>query len=100
MSQNDLLPTDSAQTHYHNANTTILCNLLWIYLLSPMKLAKVVMILNRLIVVDYHYMYSAARVDQFEMKVTCIEFVINVSRQGNNVKIKLNLNINLQRLQS
>ena len=29
-----------------------------------------------------------------------IEFVINVSRQGNNAKIKLNLKINLQRLQS
>ena len=33
-------------------------------------------------------MYSSARVNQFEMKDTCIEFVI-VSRQsnGNNVKI-------------
>ena len=36
-------------------------------------------------------MYSAARVNQFEMKDTCFEFVINVSRQGDNVKIKLNL---------
>ena len=45
-------------------------------------------------------MYSAARGNQFEMKDTCFEFVINVSRQGNNVKIKLNLKINLQRLQS
>ena len=36
-------------------------------------------------------MYSAARVNQFEMKDTCIEFVI-FSRQGNNVKIKLSLN--------
>ena len=35
-------------------------------------------------------MYSAARVNQFEMKDTCIEFAI-VSRQGNNVKIKLHL---------
>ena len=43
-------------------------------------------------------MYTAARVNQFEMKDKCIEFVINVSRQGNNVKIKLNLKINLQRL--
>ena len=43
-------------------------------------------------------MYSAARVNQFEMKDMCIEFVINVSRQGNNVKIKLNLKIDLQRL--
>ena len=42
-------------------------------------------------------MYSAARVNQFEMKNTCFEFVINVSGQGNNVKIKLNLKINLQR---
>ena len=32
------------------------------------------------------------------MKDKRIEFVINVSRQGNNVKIKLNLRINLQRL--
>ena len=36
-------------------------------------------------------MYSAARVNKFEMKDTCIEFLITVSRQGNNVKIKLNL---------
>ena len=45
-------------------------------------------------------MYLAARVNQLEMKDACFEFVINVSRQGNNVKIKLNLKINLQRLQS
>ena len=45
-------------------------------------------------------MYSAARVNQFEMKGTCFEFVINVSLQGNNVKIKYNLKINLHRLQS
>ena len=43
-------------------------------------------------------MYSAARVNQFEMKNKCIEFVINVPWQGNNVKIKLNLKINLHRL--
>ena len=43
-------------------------------------------------------MYSAARMNQFEMKGKCIEFAINVSRQGNNVKTKLNLKINLQRL--
>ena len=43
-------------------------------------------------------MYSAARVNQFEMKDKCSELVINVSRQGNNVKIKLNLKTNLQRL--
>ena len=36
-------------------------------------------------------MYSAARVNQFQKKDTCFEFVLNVSRQGNNVKIKLNL---------
>ena len=47
---------------------------------------------------DSYYMYSAARVNQFEMKEKCIEFVSNVSRQGNNVKIKLNLKMNLQRL--
>ena len=45
-------------------------------------------------------MYSAARVNQFGLKDMCFEFVINVSRQGNNVKMKLNLKINLQRLQS
>ena len=46
-------------------------------------------------------MYSStARMDQVEMKDTCFEFVINVSQQGINVKIKLNLKINLQRLQS
>ena len=42
-------------------------------------------------------MYSATRVNQFEMKDTC---VINVSQQGNNVKIKYNLQINLQRSQT
>ena len=45
-------------------------------------------------------MYSATRVNQFEMKDTCFQIVINVSPQGNNVKIKYNLKINLQRLQS
>ena len=49
-------------------------------------------------------MYSAARVHQFEMKDTCFEFVINVSRQRNNVKIKAEIKaeikINLQRLRS
>ena len=45
-------------------------------------------------------MYAAARVNQFKMKDTCFEFVISVSRQGNNVKIKYNLKVNLQRLQS
>ena len=45
-------------------------------------------------------MDSAARVNQIEMKNTCIEFVTNVSRKGNNVKIKLNLKINLQKLHS
>ena len=39
-------------------------------------------------------MYSAARANQFEMKDKCIEFVISVSRQGKNVKIKLKLKIN------
>ena len=34
---------------------------------------------------------SISRVNQFEMKDMCFEFVINVSRQGDNVKIKLNL---------
>ena len=33
-------------------------------------------------------MYSAARVNQFETKDTCFEFVNNVSRQGNNEKDK------------
>ena len=42
-------------------------------------------------------MYSATRVNQFEMKDTYVELAINVSRQGNNVKINLNLKINLQR---
>ena len=51
-------------------------------------------------VAEYYYMYSASRVNQFEMKGTCIEFVINISWQGNNVNTKLNLKINLQRLQS
>ena len=43
-------------------------------------------------------MYSAARVNQFDMEGTFHEFVINVSQQGNNGKIKLILKINLQRL--
>ena len=42
-------------------------------------------------------MYSAARMNQFKMKDTCFEFVVNVSWQGNNVKINVNLKINLQR---
>ena len=37
-------------------------------------------------------MYSAAWVNQFEIKGACSELVIdNISLQGNNVKIKLNL---------
>ena len=36
-------------------------------------------------------MYSPARVNQFEMKDTFIEFVIDASGEGNNEKIKLNL---------
>ena len=43
-------------------------------------------------------MYLTARVSQFEMTDTCFNFVINASRQGNNVKIKPNLKINLKRL--
>ena len=38
-------------------------------------------------------MYSTARVNQFEMKDTCFEFVNNISRQGKNAKIKYNLKI-------
>ena len=34
------------------------------------------------------------------MKGVCFQFTINVSLQGNNVKIKLYLKINLQRFQS
>ena len=49
---------------------------------------------------DQYYLSSAARVNQFEMKDTYIAFVINVLQQGNNVKTKLNLKINLQKLQS
>ena len=45
-------------------------------------------------------MYSATRVNQFEIKDTWFQFVINVSRQGNNVKMKYNLKINMERLQS
>ena len=33
-------------------------------------------------------MYSAGKVDEFELKDVCFQFMINVSRQGNNVKIK------------
>ena len=43
-------------------------------------------------------MYSAA--NQFEMKDVIFEFGIKVSLQGSNVKIKLTLKTNLQRLQS
>ena len=39
-------------------------------------------------------MYSTVYVNRFEIKGTSIEFVINnVSLQGNNVKIKLNLKV-------
>ena len=44
-------------------------------------------------------MCLATRV-KFEMKDMCFEFVMNVSRHGNNVKIKFNLEVNFQRLQS
>ena len=44
-------------------------------------------------------MYLAAGMNQFEMKDTSFEFVINVSWQGNNVKIKSNLKSKLERLQ-
>ena len=37
-------------------------------------------------------MYSAAGVNRFEMKDTCIEFVINVWPQGNNVWNKTEFN--------
>ena len=40
-------------------------------------------------------MYSATKVNQFEMKDTCFQFVINVSGQGNNVKIKYNWKMNI-----
>ena len=45
-------------------------------------------------------MYLAARMNQFEMEDMSFEFVINVPRQGNNMKIKLNLKIKLQKFQS
>ena len=39
-------------------------------------------------------MYSTAGVNQLKIKDMCIEFVINnVSPQGNNVKIRLNLKV-------
>ena len=44
-------------------------------------------------------MYSTTRVNQFEMRDTGFYFLIKISR-GNNVKLKYNLKINLQRLQS
>ena len=44
-------------------------------------------------------MYSATRVNQFEMKDTCSQFEINILPKGNNVKIKYNLKKYLQRLQ-
>ena len=40
-------------------------------------------------------MYSAAQVNQFEMAEMGFECVNNVSRQDNNVKIKLKLKMNL-----
>ena len=43
-------------------------------------------------------MYLEARMNQTEIKDIYFEYVINVSRQVNNVKMKLNLKINLQRL--
>ena len=43
-------------------------------------------------------MYLEARMNQTEIKDMYFEYVINVSRQVNNVKMKFNLKINLQRL--
>ena len=40
---------------------------------------------------DEYHMYSTAWVNQFEIKDTCIEFVINNVSPQSNVKIKLNL---------
>ena len=43
---------------------------------------------------NLYHMYSVTWVNQLEIKGTCIEFVINnVSRQGDNAKIKLNLKV-------
>ena len=39
-------------------------------------------------------------VNQFEMKDTCFPLIINLSQEGDNVKIKLNLKMNMQRLQT
>ena len=39
-------------------------------------------------------MYLAVTVNLFEMKDTCFELMINVTRQGNNAKMKLNLKKN------
>ena len=47
----------------------------------------------------WEIMYSTTRVNQFEMRDTGFYFLIKIS-QGNNVKLKYNLKINLQRLQS
>ena len=41
---------------------------------------------------DQYYMCSAARVNRFEMKDTCIESVINVWPQGTNVWSKTEFN--------
>ena len=41
-------------------------------------------------------MYSTTSVNHFEMKDKCFPFVINISQQGNNEKMKYNLKINLQ----
>ena len=43
-------------------------------------------------------MYSTAWVNQLEIKDTSIEFVINnVSRQGNKIKLKIKLNLKVEK---
>ena len=44
-------------------------------------------------------MFLGVRGNWFQIKDMCIEFVINISRKDNNVKIKFNLETKLHRLQ-
>ena len=76
-----------------------------------------IMLVGQYFVISFQFLYHCGEFEQVNsgwvilyafsyngesvwMKDTCLHFVINASRQGNNVKIEYDLKINLQRLES
>ena len=88
-----LILSKSNVSHYHYVNRTILCNLLAISLPFKEELNSSKLLIN-IICIQLEVWTN------FKWKTHVLNlFVINALRQGNNVKIKLNLKINLQILQ-